>query len=166
MTDAPTRIHGFDLARALAIVGMVLVNYQLVLVDPERTGGAIYDAVTALQGRAAALFVVLAGVGISLGTRRLRSEPAPSAETVRQARRRLFARALFLLVVGCRDDLERGTSKFTAFLEKHGVADKLTKMSESKNEDLRPDDVRELVLFTLDKLNEARELILNVTVGK
>ena len=84
----------------------------------------------------------------------------------REITQKMVKLTLFLLVVGCRDDLERGTSKFTAFLEKHGVADKLTKMSESKNEDLRPDDVRELVLFTLDKLNEARELILNVTVGK
>ena len=74
--------------------------------------------------------------------------------------------ALFLLIVGCRDDLERGTKTFTAFVERHLVVDKLMRMAEAKNEDLRPDDVRELVLCAVGKCNEARELILNVTVGE
>ncbi len=60
------RLNGVDIARYLAFVGMVLVNLRLAA---EVSGGSdIGSLITdTLEGRAAALFVVLAGVGASLG---------------------------------------------------------------------------------------------------
>lgn len=59
------RVEGLDLARGLAVLGMVLVNFDLAL-----GGGGQGPSVSSLaQGRASALFVLLAGVGIWLITR-------------------------------------------------------------------------------------------------
>jgi uncharacterized membrane protein YeiB len=60
------RLDGLDLARFAAFAGMVFVNFRLAAqVVP---GDDIYSAFTGLlEGRAAALFVVLAGVGFALG---------------------------------------------------------------------------------------------------
>lgn len=59
------RLIGLDIARFAAFVGMVLVNFRLAA---EVTPGA--DAISiftnAFEGRAAALFVVLAGLGFAL----------------------------------------------------------------------------------------------------
>lgn len=61
------RLHGLDIARFLAFLGMVLVNFRIAAqVTP---GADVYSQLTnALEGRAAALFVVLAGIGLSLGS--------------------------------------------------------------------------------------------------
>lgn len=58
-----TRIRGIDLARALAIVGMVMVH-----IGPVRDagGGVLGAAYRATHGRAAIGFIVLAGLGVSL----------------------------------------------------------------------------------------------------
>jgi uncharacterized membrane protein YeiB len=83
------RLPGLDLARALAIVAMVLVNYDVVLSSGE--GTAWLETATALfQGRASALFVVLAGAGLTLLAR-----SAPG-----RASTRILRRALALLVLG------------------------------------------------------------------
>ncbi|SMR81353.1 Uncharacterized membrane protein YeiB [Aliiroseovarius halocynthiae] len=79
-----SRLNGIDIARYLAFVGMVLVNFRLaseVSAGPD-VGSQITDA---LEGRAAALFVVLAGVGASLG---------------KGAWHLTLRRALFLFVIG------------------------------------------------------------------
>jgi len=62
------RIEGYDLARALAILGMVVVHFALVM-SSERAdeGGWASKLIQLLDGRAAATFMVLAGVGITLG---------------------------------------------------------------------------------------------------
>ncbi len=65
------RIIGYDFARALAIFGMVLVNYKIVLGSAFGNPSLNY-LVSLLEGRASALFVVLAGVGISLLTQQAR----------------------------------------------------------------------------------------------
>jgi hypothetical protein len=70
-TAAPTavpreRVLGFDIARALAILGMVVVHFSLVMAT-DRSGPAWLNEVLGfLDGRAAAAFVVLAGVGLTL----------------------------------------------------------------------------------------------------
>lgn len=91
------RILGYDVARALAIFGMIIVNYEMIL-----TGGGVghwlFKLTGLLQGRAAALFVVLAGVGMSLMVRKARL--AGDAPELRRRRFLLLKRALFLLVVG------------------------------------------------------------------
>ena len=79
-----SRISGFDLARGLAILGMVLVNFDVVLSYEHRDPDFLRTIVSACTGRASALFVTLAGIGmILLGKRAV-----------------LFKRALFLVVVG------------------------------------------------------------------
>ncbi|PCI87327.1 MAG: transporter [Hyphomicrobiales bacterium] len=61
------RIEGLDFARFLAFLGMVLVNFKIVMLPSDvvtyGAAGWFYDA---LEGRAAALFVILAGIGLGL----------------------------------------------------------------------------------------------------
>lgn len=74
MVGSPDRREeGLDLARALAIVGMVCINFPLMLA--RRGGHSGGSAVLAWlvhmpSGRASSLFVTLAGVGISMLARR------------------------------------------------------------------------------------------------
>jgi uncharacterized membrane protein YeiB len=96
---APTprggRIIGYDLARALAIGGMVLVHFALVMGGPEPPPGWPKLLLHALDGRAAALFVLLAGIGVSL-----RASAGDDRETQTRQRAVLIRRGFFLLVVG------------------------------------------------------------------
>ncbi len=83
------RLHGLDFARFLALVGMVIVNFNVVMVNPlvaTQTGAA-----SLLTGRAAALFVVLAGIGFGLASR-----DQPWAQTMQLTLKRF----VFLLVLG------------------------------------------------------------------
>lgn len=59
------RLYALDVARALAIFGMVIVN-----VGPYTTDGLASWVIRALNGRASILFVVLAGIGVSFLARR------------------------------------------------------------------------------------------------
>ena len=98
MTDnvEPTaqRIVGLDVARSLAIFGMVFVNFRLVMgAEAETKLGTMFA--TMFDGRAAALFVVLAGVGVSLMSRRARAMGA-----IRPTRITLLKRSLLLFIVG------------------------------------------------------------------
>ncbi len=95
--DIHARIAGYDVARALAIFGMVFVNFKLVMTAGGESSwlGAL---VGALEGRAVATFVVLAGVGISLSTRRACLSRAPVQ--LARARITIVKRALLLIAVG------------------------------------------------------------------
>ena len=97
-TSVRARLDGLDLARALAIFGMVIVNYKLVLGASEAGPNWLVWAVGLLQGRAAALFVVLAGVGIALMSRRARLSNDRALQAI--ARKTLLKRAAFLFVFG------------------------------------------------------------------
>jgi uncharacterized protein len=105
MTEAKTpesaREEGFDLARAFAIVFMVLINFQFYLLAPPRAGeSAPWGRWLAhlMAGRSSSLFVTLAGVGVSLMARRaMRSGDAGEWRVLRKT---LLLRALFLLVLG------------------------------------------------------------------
>lgn len=88
----PVRITGLDVARALAVVGMVVVNFRVVLTDGTGAGGAL-SWLTNLDGRAAAVFVVLAGIGASILGRGAGTGHAGPA------RRRLARRGAALLVL-------------------------------------------------------------------
>jgi len=97
-TTLDKRIIGYDLARALAIFGMVVVNFKIVM-GAERNGPDwLVTAVGLLNGRAAATFVVLAGIGLSLLSARGRR--SVSCERLAQDRHTLLKRALFLFVAG------------------------------------------------------------------
>lgn len=85
------RLAGLDLARYLALVGMVCVNFRLAM-HPATAGSAwLACAFGFLEGKAAATFVVLAGIGLTLATRGLDGAGA---------RRWTLQRAAFLFAVG------------------------------------------------------------------
>lgn len=60
------RIIGIDVARALAVIGMILVNFKMVLGQQGETWVKQFSSL--LDGKAAATFVVLAGIGIAFMT--------------------------------------------------------------------------------------------------
>jgi uncharacterized membrane protein YeiB len=95
-----TRIEGIDLARSLAFLGMVFVNFRTAIAPGiEGSGqGWLTWLDTRLDGRASATFVTLAGVGVSLMSRRARATRDP--EELATVRRVLVRRAAFLFVVG------------------------------------------------------------------
>lgn len=84
------RVEGLDLARGLAVLGMVLVNFDLAL------GGGGASVSSLAQGRASALFVVLAGVGIWLITQ---SRGNGARKTLVRRGAVLFAGGLLLFTV-------------------------------------------------------------------
>lgn len=88
------RLTGLDLARSLALMGMVCVNIPLVFSALDT--GAAAQLMDLMAGRAAALFVVLAGAGNSLMTRGGRQDSARAAHD----RGLIVRRALFLFVLG------------------------------------------------------------------
>jgi len=92
------RIIGYDLARAIAIFGMVVVNFKIVM-GAEHNGPAwLVTLVGLLDGRAAATFVVLAGVGLSLLSEKARR--LDDRVRLTHDRHMLLKRALFLFVIG------------------------------------------------------------------
>ncbi len=96
--DQRNRILGYDLARALAVFGMVLVNFKVVMCGQIEEPTWLSWSVGLLEGRAAATFVVLAGVGISLMTGRGRL--SNNQIIIARDRGTLIKRAVFLFVVG------------------------------------------------------------------
>ncbi|WP_170465488.1 DUF418 domain-containing protein [Ruegeria arenilitoris] len=61
------RLAALDAARFLAFCGMVLVNFRIAAqVEPGHDWASV--VIGSLEGRAAALFVVLAGIGVGLST--------------------------------------------------------------------------------------------------
>ena len=97
MTEKTPRILGYDFARALAIFGMVIVNFKIVMCTSNSSGWLI-SAIGILEGRAAAIFVILAGVGISLMTAKTRA--GISSRSMSQHRTSLLKRAFLLVVLG------------------------------------------------------------------
>lgn len=90
------RLEGIDLARFVALVGMVIVNFNVVMVVPETSESISGKIAESLQGRAAATFVVLAGIGLGLGVKR---------HAWNQTLKVTLKRAAFLLVVGLLNSL-------------------------------------------------------------
>lgn len=88
---ATARISGIDMARALAIVGMVMVH-----IGPQDAGrpGIAAQVYRFSHGRASILFVILAGIGVSL----LAGDRSPMR--LRTATQRLIWRAIVLLPIG------------------------------------------------------------------
>ena len=85
------RLEGLYLARFLALIGMVIVNFSIVMGAETARKDFISLVTAALHGKAAALFVVLAGVGLGLAAKR---------GLDRQFYVIHYKRAVFLLVVG------------------------------------------------------------------
>lgn len=90
------RIIGIDVARALAVIGMIIVNFKTVFGGE---GDSVLKAFTGLfEGKAAAAFVVLAGVGLAFMTNS--AVQSLDREKLAKARWRIGKRALFLFIVG------------------------------------------------------------------
>ena len=92
------RIQGFDIARALAIFGMITVNYRSTFPITQDSPEWLEWSANQINGRAAALFVFLAGIGISLLSRKARL--SGDKADIREDRVNLLRRAAFLLVIG------------------------------------------------------------------
>jgi uncharacterized membrane protein YeiB len=92
-----SRINGFDLARALALFGMVFVNFRLLMNASEGSSGLLWFA-TFMEGKAVAIFIVLAGVGLTLMYKRAK-EKNPTT-TIQNVRATLFVRAILLIGIG------------------------------------------------------------------
>jgi len=90
------RIGGIDVARALAIIGMIIVNFKMVF-GQEGTGW-LKTIASLFDGKAAATFVVLAGVGIAFMTNS--SYRNRDTEQLLKARNKIIKRALLLVVIG------------------------------------------------------------------
>lgn len=84
-------MHGLDLARYLALAGMVLVNFRLAMAVPAEGDGWLAGFFHLLEGKASATFVTLAGLGVVLATQRERWGPAML---------QIWRRAMVLLVLG------------------------------------------------------------------
>ncbi len=96
--DLAARRPGPDVVRALAMAGVVVMNYHgyLILRGARRDGGALYDLfdpwVGPLATRFAATFVLTAGVGVTLMTNSSRDDPRRRTDM----RWRLVRRGLLL----------------------------------------------------------------------
>ena len=89
------RLHGLDFARFLAFAGMVFVNFHVVTGLGKGAPWASFFLGT-LEGKAAATFVVLAGIGFGLGAARQQGVKFNAT---------IVKRALFLLVIGLLNSL-------------------------------------------------------------
>ncbi len=90
------RIIGIDVARALAVIGMIIVNFKIVL---GAQGDPWLKNITRLfDGKAAATFVVLAGIGLALTTRTALKNKDVSK--LNAAKRSILKRAIFLFIIG------------------------------------------------------------------
>lgn len=90
--EAPNRITGLDTARAVAILGMIATHiFPLLQTTADGTVAPTWVGMS-LTGVSAALFVVLAGVGISLLT--------SGSTSIGTSRIRLSLRAITLIFIG------------------------------------------------------------------
>lgn len=106
VTAPSARLAGPDVVRAVALIGVVVMNYHgyLLLADERRPGAigdgwldSVFDPWDGpLSTRFAATFVLVAGVGVTLLTRGALGDPA----RVSAARWRLVRRGVLLYVVG------------------------------------------------------------------
>jgi uncharacterized protein len=101
-TSGSPRLVALDVVRAVALVGVVAMNYVGALVRPgldRGFWGRVFDPYTGtLSTRFAATFVLVAGIGVTLLTERARRSDDP--EELRRARLSLARRGLLLYLVG------------------------------------------------------------------
>ncbi len=90
------RIIGIDLARALAVIGMIIVNFKIVF--GYKGSEVLQSIVGVFDGKAAATFVVLAGVGIALMSKSALA--INDLDKIKKTKIRIIKRALFLFVIG------------------------------------------------------------------
>lgn len=106
-SSATERLHGPDLARFLAILGMVYLDIIFFAAFEARKveGDAVFDSwmmapLAIANGRASSLFVVLAGFGLTLMFGRAPGGTPKVGEEARRRRVAVYKRAAFLWVAG------------------------------------------------------------------
>jgi len=94
------RVNGLDIARAFAIFGMILENYVDTMVPNYTDGNPAWLVwlLSQLEGHSAPVFVILAGISVSLMTQKAR-EIADFTQMAKY-RRTILKRALFLFGAG------------------------------------------------------------------
>lgn len=90
------RIVGIDVARALAVIGMIIVNFKVVFGQANSNWVSTFTSF--FDGKAAATFVVLAGVGLALMTKS--SIKSSNQDKLKKIRNRIVKRAMFLFLIG------------------------------------------------------------------
>jgi uncharacterized membrane protein YeiB len=90
----PGRVTGLDVARALAVFGMLGAHFAGVTADVDTSPSSWLGVV---HGRSSILFAVLAGVSVALLTGRT---VAPAGEELVRARTRLLVRAAWVFGIG------------------------------------------------------------------
>lgn len=90
------RILGIDVARALAVFGMILVNFKVVF--GSKGSDWLESATHLFDGKAAATFVVLAGIGLALMTNTAYIEN--DIEKQKKTTKRILKRAILLFIIG------------------------------------------------------------------
>ena len=90
------RIVGIDVARALTFMGMIIVNFRIVF--GESGSNWLRNISHLFDGKAAATFVVLAGVGLALMSNSAIKNQ--DREKLNIIRKKIMLRAAFLFVVG------------------------------------------------------------------
>lgn len=89
------RVAGFDLARAYAILGMYIVNFNVVFGNyTDASWGAKF--LSLFSGNSSTLFVMLAGMGVSFSSR----VKSNAIEERQMIRRRLLKRSWLLFAMG------------------------------------------------------------------
>ncbi|MDR6866918.1 hypothetical protein J2Y69_001517 [Microbacterium resistens] len=109
--SAGFRITGLDLARFVALIGMMAAHVWTYAPD-----GSYSVAEQVVSGKAAALFAVLAGVGITLTSRRALAEGRVGA-----ARWNLFGRGLAIILIGLTLGIVGGMGGILVILVYYGV---------------------------------------------
>ena len=91
------RIIGFDIARAFAIFGMVIVNFKIAM-NAEVGSEFLLVFASLFEGRASALFVVLAGIGITFLTNK--AKESQDTKLIFRGRKTLIKRGVLLIFIG------------------------------------------------------------------
>ena len=93
--NGPARLHGIDLARALAVLGMLAAH--LITIDESFELGRPETWIDLVNGRSSVLFAVLAGVSLALVSGGIRGQESGRLATTR---RRIAVRAAALWIIG------------------------------------------------------------------
>ena len=97
-SGAAYRITGYDFARSFAILGMAVINFIFLMADFTRCSPPAKFLIYLIYGKASAMFVILAGIGISLLSARARLNR--SVQELTRLRHMLLKRSLFLFITG------------------------------------------------------------------
>ncbi|MEB2282748.1 heparan-alpha-glucosaminide N-acetyltransferase domain-containing protein [Lysinibacillus xylanilyticus] len=92
------RIEGLDFARALAMFGMLIVNFKIIMGATGKGSDWLIWFTGLFEGRASATFVTLAGIGVALMTRKARN--GGDLSSIKENRMKLWKRSAFLFILG------------------------------------------------------------------